>query len=79
MWPISVLVYILDCVLYNACFAVKKNNRSTPVGFEPTRDKPNGFQVHRLNHSATVSTVGWDNIHKNNLSILVLTEDCERY
>ena len=22
------------------------------VGFEPTREEPNGFQVHRLNHSA---------------------------
>ena len=29
--------------------------KTTPAGFEPTRDKPNGFQVHRLNHSATVS------------------------
>ena len=29
--------------------------KPTLAGFEPTRDKPNGFQVHRLNHSATVS------------------------
>ena len=29
----------------------------TPAGFEPTQDKPNGFQVHRLNHSATVSLI----------------------
>ena len=28
---------------------------STLAGFEPTREIPNGFQVHRLNHSATVS------------------------
>ena len=27
-------------------------NRSTAAGFEPTRECPNGFQVHRLNHSA---------------------------
>ena len=25
---------------------------SLRVGFEPTREDPNGFQVHRLNHSA---------------------------
>ncbi len=25
---------------------------STAAGFEPTREFPNGFQVHRLNHSA---------------------------
>ena len=29
--------------------------KTTPVGFEPTRAEPNGFLVHRLNHSATVS------------------------
>ena len=25
------------------------------VGFEPTREDPNGFRVHRLNHSATTA------------------------
>ena len=25
------------------------------VGFEPTREVPNGFLVHRLNHSATTA------------------------
>ena len=28
---------------------------TTPEGFEPSRAEPNGFLVHRLNHSATVS------------------------
>ena len=28
---------------------------ATPTGFEPARAEPNGFQVHRLNHSAIVS------------------------
>ena len=28
---------------------------TTPVGFEPTRAEPNGFLVHLLNHSDTVS------------------------
>ena len=28
---------------------------ATPTGFEPARAEPNGFQVHRLNHSAMVS------------------------
>ena len=30
-------------------------NRSTRMGFEPTRAEPNGLAVHRLNHSATSS------------------------
>ena len=25
------------------------------AGFEPAREDPNGFQVHRLNHSATTT------------------------
>ena len=31
----------------------KKHKQS--VGFEPTREDPNGFLVHRLNHSATTA------------------------
>ena len=31
------------------------NNIPTGMGFEPTRAKPNGLAVHRLNHSATPS------------------------
>ena len=35
---------------------VKRNCRkTTPVGFEPTRAKPNGLAGRRLNHSAKVS------------------------
>ena len=30
-------------------------SKATPRGFEPLRAEPNGFLVHRLNHSATVS------------------------
>ena len=33
----------------------RRKEKATPVGFEPTRAEPNGFLVHRLNHSATVS------------------------
>ena len=33
----------------------KLNTFATMAGFEPTRNYSNGFQVHRLNHSATVS------------------------
>jgi hypothetical protein len=28
---------------------------SQPAGFEPARGDPTGFQVHRLNHSATAA------------------------
>ena len=30
-------------------------NMSQSAGFEPARAEPNGFQVHRLNHSATAA------------------------
>jgi hypothetical protein len=30
---------------------------SQPAGFEPARGDPNGFQVHRLNHSATTAYI----------------------
>ena len=33
-----------------------KEKNSTTAGFEPAREDPNGFQVHRLNHSATLSS-----------------------
>lgn len=29
--------------------------KASPAGFEPAREVPNGFQVHRLNHSAKVT------------------------
>ena len=32
-------------------------SKTTLTGFEPARVEPNGFQVHRLNHSATVSLI----------------------
>ena len=37
-------------------FFVKKNI-SQSAGFEPARGNPNGFQVHRLNHSATTALI----------------------
>ena len=39
----------------------KKQNISLSAGFEPAREDPNGFLVHRLNHSATttVPVIGW--------------------
>lgn len=39
---------------------VKKENPrfgSQSAGFEPARAEPNGFRVHRLNHSATTALV----------------------
>ena len=43
------LVHVLKKKLKNG----KKH--ASPVGFEPTRGDPNGFLVHRLNHSATTT------------------------
>ena len=36
---------------------VEKKKLSTRMGFEPTRAEHNGLAVHRLNHSATSSTM----------------------
>ena len=33
------------------------NQSTLSAGFEPARGDPNGFLVHRLNHSATTTTV----------------------
>ena len=40
----------VDCV-------ISLKSLSTRMGFEPTRAEPNGLAVHRLNHSATSSSV----------------------
>ena len=36
---------------------IDQKNLSLPTGFEPVRAEPNGFRVHRLNHSATTAYV----------------------
>ena len=41
-----------SCYLYTI-----KALTTTTTGFEPARVEPNGFQVHRLNHSATLSII----------------------
>ena len=37
-------------------FYKKRKNTASLTGFEPVREDPNGFLVHRLNHSATTTT-----------------------
>ena len=39
--------------------AVAKKKHTYLTGFEPVRGDPNGFLVHRLNHSATTTTWQW--------------------
>ena len=42
----------------NTTTATKEQKyRPSPAGFEPARAEPNGFQVHRLNHSAKVTWI----------------------
>ena len=41
---------LLLCEFFNSCYA-----KTTPRGFEPLRAEPNGFRVHLLNHSDTLS------------------------
>jgi hypothetical protein len=38
-----------------ACVKMHKNNKTTARGFEPLRAEPNGFLVHHLDHSVTLS------------------------
>ena len=40
------------------------------MGFEPTRAEPNGLAVHRLNHSATSSTIQEMTLSAKMLNIL---------
>ena len=44
-----------DHVLIPPVATLRKSNISLRVGFEPTREDPIGFQVQRLNHSATTA------------------------
>ena len=36
-------------------FVLRIAQKTTPAGFEPARAEPNGFLVHLLNHSDTLS------------------------
>ena len=36
-----------------------KHTKTTARGFEPLRAEPNGFLVHHLNHSVTLSLASW--------------------
>ena len=37
--------------------SIKKKKSTLSAGFEPARGDPNGFLVHRLNHSATTTAM----------------------
>ena len=42
-------------ILRSRIVRVGKTKHSLSAGFEPAREDPNGFLVHRLNHSATTT------------------------
>ena len=44
---------------------LKARRNATPKGFEPLRAEPNGFRVHLLSHSDTVSCFAALSIHAN--------------
>ena len=50
-------VSLAERIIFEYIFAEVDTNKKNPTlaGFEPAREDPNGFQVHRLNHSATMS------------------------
>ena len=50
----------VECMQYNVkvkaiIYLINNVKRTLPAGFEPAREYPNGFRVHRLNHSATTT------------------------
>jgi hypothetical protein len=57
--PTPCRVCFRPCVLSLILSLLAKINSSktSRVGFEPTRAVPNGFQVHRLNLSANVTSI----------------------
>ena len=58
---------IIHSILYPGRKVIKNKNKTTPMGFEPTRAEHIGLAVQRLNHSATVSTgiIGKNDDYKN--------------
>ena len=65
----------------NCAMASPPLSAATPVGFEPTRAEPNGFRIHRLNHSAMVSRaqhsgplVGWPSGLRRQVKALISSE-----
>ena len=52
------VVFVLGLASLILSLLAKMNSGKTSrVGFEPTRAVPNGFQVHRLNLSANVTSI----------------------
>ena len=54
------IVVRFDFCLINVCkeewiMKTRDKNNALSAGFEPAREDPNGFLVHRLNHSATTT------------------------
>ena len=43
---------------------------ATPMGFEPLRAEPNGFLVHHLNHSVTVSSDALKCMHTVQITVM---------
>ena len=54
MWQPDINIYIIVIFHKSSNF---NNKKALRAGFEPTRGDPNGFQVHRLNHSAIAAVV----------------------
>jgi hypothetical protein len=46
------------------------SNKTTPVGFEPTRAEPTGLAGRRLNHSAKVSLIAYE-IHSTEIAVML--------
>ena len=57
----------VNTVFYIIFFKKLGKSHTSPIGFEPMRGDPNGFLVHRLNHSAT--TTGYE---FNSIIIIIL-------
>ena len=54
------VILVIQKYLVNSLLIFHKNykqKKTHTTGFEPVREDPNGFQVHRLNHSAKCANI----------------------
>ena len=64
----SIHEFVINCFHANLI----KKSASLSAGFEPAREDPNGFQVHRLNHPATTTLIYYTIIHGHVKFMIIL-------
>ena len=70
---VAISIRACDFNHYTISTTICYKMHSLSTGFEPVRAKPNGFQVHRLNHSATTA------LGKGGIKKVCIFENCLSY